>query len=155
MTTFTDLCPKSDVELTPIIDKAMETALRFMEEGRSSVTDEDYNIFFLALSYFLEPRTAPCWESYPLRLATKPMHCAVLTENPREALDKLRAALWIVENLGDQEELPAALPEYRDKDIVHLRKMLAYWRSSKMSTAWNGTAKIRSKNTLRAQENKN
>jgi hypothetical protein len=36
MTTFTDLCPKSDVELTPIIDKAMETALRFMEEGRSS-----------------------------------------------------------------------------------------------------------------------
>src|SRR4051812_11810096 len=100
MTNFLDLCPKADLELTLIVDKAMETALHVLEEARSSVSDRDYYIFMLALCNFMEPHSAPSWEDSSFRLATKLMWCAVLIDEPQEALDKLRAALWTVENLS-------------------------------------------------------
>jgi hypothetical protein len=119
MTSFLDLCPKADIELTPIVDKAMETALHVLEEARSSVTDRDYYVFMLALCNFLEPHSAPAWADSSFRLATKPMQCAILVEEPREALDKLRAALWTVENLSDEDDFIASIPEYRNDDIAH------------------------------------
>jgi hypothetical protein len=140
MTNFLDLCPKADIELTPILDKAMETALHVLEEVRSSISDRDYYIFMLALCNFLEPHSAPTWEGSSFRVAMRPMQCAVLIDEPQEALDKLRAALWAVENLSDEDDLVASLPEYRDGDIAHLRKILTYWQSSEMSIAWNETA---------------
>ena len=140
MTNFLDLCPKADIELTPIVDKAMETALHVLEEARSSVTDRDYYFFMLALCSFLDPRSAPSWNDSCFRLATKPLQCAVLIDDPQEALDKLRAAPWTVENLSEEDELIISLPEYRDGDIAHLRKILTYWRSSEMSIAWKEVA---------------
>lgn len=138
MKNFLDLCPKADIELAPIVDKAMEVALHVLEEARSSVTDRDYYLFMLALGNFLEPHSAPSWHDSSFRLAMKPMQCAVLLDEPQEALDKLRAALWTVESLGDEDDFVASVPEYRDEDVTHLRNILAYWRSSEASAVWNG-----------------
>jgi hypothetical protein len=58
-----------------------------------------------------------------------------LIDNPQEALDKLRAVLWAMENLSDGDDLIECVPEYRDEDIDHLREILTYWRSSELSIA--------------------
>jgi len=157
MTDFLDLCPKVDIELTPIVDKAIETALQVMEGIRSSVTDQDYHIFMQALCDFLDPHSAPCWSDSSFRLAIKAMQCAILIDEPQEALDKLRAALWAIENLWDKDDFIASVPEYRDEDIAHLRKILTYWRSSETSIVWNGTSNPidESVKTRRRGKNKN
>jgi hypothetical protein len=142
MTNFLDLCPKADIELTLIVDKAIEKAHQVMEDVRPSVSDQDYYIFMQALCEFLDPHSAPCWSDSSFRLAIKAMQCSILIDDPEEALDKLRAALWAIENLCDEDEFIASIPEYRDEDIAHLRKILTYWRSSEMSIVCDGAAKL-------------
>jgi hypothetical protein len=137
MTDLLDLCPKTDIDLTRITEKAMETALHVMEDVRSKVTEQDYYFFMRALCDFLDPHSAPCWEDSCFRLAIKAMQCSILIDEPREALDKLRAALWAIENLCEDEVI-VSLPECRDEDIAHLRGILAYWRSSEISIVRNG-----------------
>jgi hypothetical protein len=136
MTNFPNFCPKTDIMLDPIVGKAIEMAIKVTAEIRSSVTDDDYYIFMLALCTFLEPQSGPNYEYTGLSLATDLMQQAILDDDPQVALDKLRAALWTVENPNDEDELITSEPEDRDEDIAQLRRILTYWRSSEMSIVW-------------------
>jgi hypothetical protein len=111
------------------VDKAIQTAIRVLEEASSTVSDDEYYAFLQLLNNFQLPAFACCFGA--IDGATDAIAYAMHGSIPYKGLDLLKAALWNADLDEDRESEegfgPAA--ETRRDNIEHLRTMLAYWRA--------------------------
>jgi hypothetical protein len=116
-------------KLFDTVDKALQTAIRVLEETHSSVSDDEYYVFLQLLHEFQLMSLCRCGAG---RIAgvEEAIGNAMIRTDSRRGLDMLRAALWTAD-LGDddKEDIEETVPDYRIHDITHLRTMLAYWRA--------------------------